>query len=55
MPETSIIGIICIQSWYRLWCLVNAFVEKATIETMVVGHDISSVLSGPVSGAGQFW
>ena len=54
MPEISIIGIMCIQSWNRFWCLVNAFIEIATIVTVVFSQDISGVLSGPVSGAGQF-
>ena len=54
MEETNIIVNQCIQSWNRFWCLVNAFIELATTIIVVIGEDISSVLSGPVSGAGQF-
>ena len=54
MVETSIIAVMTIQTWNRLWCLVNALIEMATIVIIVVAHDISGVLSGPVSGAGQF-
>ena len=54
MPVTTTIGMISIQSWNRFWCLVNAFIEQATNVIVVIGHYISGVLSGPVSGAGQF-
>ena len=54
MVEESIIGVMTVQSWNRFWCLVNAFIEIATIVIWVIGHYISGILSGPVSGAGQF-
>ena len=54
MVITSIIGNPCIQSWNRFWCLVNAFIEIGTNVTIAISHDISGVLSGPVSGTGQF-
>ena len=52
--EESITTITAIQSWNRFWCLVNAFIEILSIVTIGTAHDISGILSGPVSGAGQF-
>ena len=54
MVVESIATVMSIQSWNRLWLSINALKECTSIVAIRSCHEVSSVLGGPVGGAGQF-